>query len=202
MTSRITVVDDEAEVRDALVAMLEGSGFSVTSLSSLEEFVSAAKARRLGDLALVDADLDGEPAFESMRVARRVAPETVLMAISGHASPEWVLLALQSGCAGYVLKSEPDEAIIRAAHAALDGESPLSARVAREVLRATMPTPPAPAHLSARELAALREVAEGSPLDGRGEDAIQRAMSKLDARTQAEAIARAITLGMLKPRQS
>jgi DNA-binding NarL/FixJ family response regulator len=80
-----------------------------------------------------------------------------------------VLGALDAGAAGYLLKDSAPDEIVRALEAALDGDTPLSPRVARLVVerarasagRSDGEAGAAAAELSERELEILRLLAEG-----------------------------------------
>jgi DNA-binding NtrC family response regulator len=102
-TGRILIVDDEANARTALVALLGEEGFSVESaadgfkaLPKLEEFAP--------ELLLTDLKMPGMDGMELMRRARERDPECAVVVMTAHGGVESAVLAMQKGAASYLAK--------------------------------------------------------------------------------------------------
>lgn len=208
MAPAITLVEDEPEVREAIAGLLRDEGFPVTTLGTLDALERRAKRGELGQLLLVDLELDGRPAFDAIAEVRRSSPKLPVVALSGHAAASWVLGALAAGCTGYLLKLEPGDVIVRAIHDALDGGAPLSARVASAVLKAVEGRPVSESPLSTAERRVLASLADGATEEevsarlrlrpARVRELLETACRKLDARTQTAAVAQAMRRGLLR----
>jgi CheY-like chemotaxis protein len=101
----ILIVEDDADARDALQALLELEGYSVTAASDGPAGLQAA-ALKNPDLALVDIGLPGIDGYE---IARRVrasepAPRPFLVALTGWGQPEDRQRAIDAGFDAHLVK--------------------------------------------------------------------------------------------------
>ena len=64
MSRTIAVIDDDASVRKAFTRLLRAAGFQVTSYSSGEEFLAAARIEPLPDCAVLDMHMPGLSGLE------------------------------------------------------------------------------------------------------------------------------------------
>jgi DNA-binding NarL/FixJ family response regulator len=106
--------------------------------------------------------LDGVAAA---REIRRAAPAVGILMLTMLDDDESVRAAVAAGAAGYVLKGDPQERIVRAIHAVAGGDAFLGAGVARHVLDAgsTSIPPGALDVLTPRERQMLDLLAAGLP---------------------------------------
>src|SRR5439155_6726431 len=114
------------------------------------------------DLVLMDvrmSDLDG---LAATRALKQELPGTIVLIVTMHENPDYLVQALRAGAAGYVLKGSTRVEFITAVRQALRGESPLPAELAGQVLkRLTRTAPQSGASLTGltpRELQVLRLV--------------------------------------------
>ena len=89
-----------------------------------------------------------------------------MLVLTTYDGDEWVLDAIRSGAAGYLLKDSPREALIAAIKGTIDGKTHVDPGVAGTLLAqiartATPPTTSLTADLSERELEVLRHLARG-----------------------------------------
>ena len=164
----VFIVDDHSFFRAGLRSVLMEQGFTVVGDAPSGEAALPLIERRHPDLVIMDLSMPGMSGVEATReIAQRFA-STVVLVMTVATGESDVIEALEAGAAGYLLKdSEPAE-IVRAVEAAMEGDTPLSPRVARLVVqRARMAAGsgggPARAaeELTERELEVLRLVAEG-----------------------------------------
>ncbi len=101
--ARILVVDDEANARTALVALLGEEGYSVESaadgfkaLPKLDEFAP--------DVVLTDLKMPGMDGLELMKRARAQDPERAVVVMTAHGAVDSAVAAMQAGAASYLTK--------------------------------------------------------------------------------------------------
>ena len=100
---QILVVDDEAELRQAIVEILTLDGFEVDSAGSAEE--AAEKLAQVPyDILITDLMLPGRNGVELLDEALAKYPETIGLVITGHASIETAVQAIKKGAHDYLTK--------------------------------------------------------------------------------------------------
>lgn len=109
----VMVVEDHDDTRYMFKWALEESGYRVVEASDGGEAVSVA-ARERPDLILMDGTL---PVFDGLTAARRIREQTALstipiVALSGHATPEFRDEALAAGCQYLLIKPITVEALV------------------------------------------------------------------------------------------
>ena len=131
---RVLVAEDDPTVRDALEALFR-SERSLELAASVGDATSAVEAamREHPDVALVDVRMPGGGA-SAARGIRSCSPDTRVLAFTAHDDRETVLQMLEAGAIGYLLKGDSIDEIVEAIHRASDGQAPLSAEVAGEVI--------------------------------------------------------------------
>jgi putative two-component system response regulator len=138
--ARMLVVDDEPEIRDAIVSLLEGAGYACSTAGR------AAEARRMleaeeYDLALCDVTMPGESGIALARSISAAHPATAVVMVTANADPDLAELALASGAYGYVIKPFRNADLLITVAAALRRRNDdLGARLDRERLEAAVET--------------------------------------------------------------
>jgi DNA-binding response OmpR family regulator len=106
---KILVVDDESSVRFLLSEELTQQGYEVSTAASGEEALAMLEKAAF-DLMLLDLKMPGMDGIEVMRVARDLAPQTVVVMLTAYATLDSAVEALRYGGHDYLLKpSSPDE---------------------------------------------------------------------------------------------
>ncbi|MBL8950445.1 MAG: response regulator transcription factor [Myxococcaceae bacterium] len=204
----VTVVEDDPIFRDAVTEVLSDEGFAITATDSAGEAIKLAKENRLGAVVLFDLDLDGRAEFATIEAVKKLQPRVPIVALTAHVADDWVFPALEAGCSGYVVKLEAIEQLGRVVREVLNGGSPLSAMVGKRVLERLYPTAAKTdvpkEELSERELAVIRELAEGYTYEqislrlelsiGTVRSYVLRAYRKLGVRSKSEAAAAAVRM--------
>ena len=93
----ILIIEDNADARDALRALLELEGHAVEAVGEGQEALELARAKD-PDIALVDIGLPGIDGYEvARRVRARDARRPVLIALTGYGQPEDRRRATEAG---------------------------------------------------------------------------------------------------------
>ncbi|HEX6729507.1 MAG TPA: response regulator [Pyrinomonadaceae bacterium] len=99
----ILVVDDEESLRITTAAILEKDGYTVDTASSGDEALSLLKNVDY-DLILTDLHMEGGDGLTVLSQIRRQAPLTISVVLTGFASVESAIAALQEGAYDYLTK--------------------------------------------------------------------------------------------------
>jgi DNA-binding NarL/FixJ family response regulator len=136
------IVEDDRPTRDRLVRQVrsEASLAVVAAAATLAE-ARIALATTRPRVLLVDLDLPDGSGLELIRKAFADNAGTESMVITVFGDEHHVVSAIEAGAAGYILKDSDGEQIARALLQLLDGGSPISAKIARHVLRRMQPLP-------------------------------------------------------------
>jgi DNA-binding NarL/FixJ family response regulator len=114
------------------------------------------------DLMLLDAHMPGHKVVESARKLRETYPEMHILVLSAYDRREYVVGLLQAGAAGYVLKDDSPDMLMRAVRAVIKGEEWVSPRVAKVLVKSVRNWDERPAdRLTDRELEVLALMAAG-----------------------------------------
>ena len=117
--SLISVVDDDASVRESLQGLIRSFGFAVEAFASAEEFLNSYS---LPDTRCVILDVR-MPGMNGLELQRRLAAEfreIPVILITAHGAGETRSQAIKAGAVDYLLKPFSEEALLRAIHAALN----------------------------------------------------------------------------------
>lgn len=108
----IGIVDDEASMRDALVALLTQNQFDAVPMASISEFEQAKHQVQL-DLVLIDLQLRDESGLELAMSIRRSLDLPIVM-LTGTGDDTDKIVGLEVGADDYVLKPfNPRELVAR-----------------------------------------------------------------------------------------
>jgi DNA-binding NtrC family response regulator len=107
--ANLLIVDDELIVRDSLGKWFREEGYEVRTAESAQEALSLLAEHRF-HLALLDIKMPGTDGVELQRRMKEVAPETIVIIMTGYASVETAVAALKNGAYDYVTKPfDPDD---------------------------------------------------------------------------------------------
>jgi signal transduction histidine kinase len=99
----ILVTDDEPATLKTLSAGLEDMGYKVTTAVNGQEALSLIR-RQPFSIVIADIKLPDISGLEVLEVAKELDPETAVVMITGHASIETAVDAINEGAYAYVLK--------------------------------------------------------------------------------------------------
>jgi signal transduction histidine kinase len=100
---RLLVVDDEESLRITTAAIFENEGYVVDTASSGNEAIELLSKKDY-DLVLTDLHMEGGDGLSVLNCIRRQAPLTISVVLTGFASVESAIAALQEGAYDYLVK--------------------------------------------------------------------------------------------------
>lgn len=203
--ARIGIVEDDARIREALLAILS----STTDMAVEGSFANAEAAlagwtETCPDAVIMDINLPGASGIECVRELARRWPGAQFLMYTMHDDDQRVFDALKAGANGYLLKSAKPGEIIGAIRELLQGGSPMSAPIARRVVANLRPANNASviaeAKITDREREILELLAEGllykeislriGLTEGAIKQHIHRMYEKLHVQNRTEAVNR------------
>jgi FixJ family two-component response regulator len=112
-TPLVAVVDDDADVRIALMRLCSSAGFAVESFATGAEFLLSIEHHR-PDCVVLDVHMPGMSGFDVQSALARVKREVPVVVITGHDTPESRNRARELGACAYFAKPVEHEALIAA----------------------------------------------------------------------------------------
>lgn len=209
-TIRIVVVDDHGLFRAGLVSLLASfPEFKVVGEAGDGKEALSVIEQKKPDVVLLDVNMPVMGGVEMVEaIQQKDAPHILMLTISRH--DEDLFGAIAAGADGYLLKdAEPDE-LRRAINLVAEGKSVLSPEVTSRVLKAVSSSHGIPADiaLSKRELDVLKCLAKGMTSaqiaaelyisENTVKTHVRHILEKLEASNRAEAVSRAIQLGIIR----
>lgn len=114
----MAVVDDDPDVRIALIRLLSSAGFAAEPFGSGAEFLQSIGGRLI-DCVVLDLHMPEVNGFEVQRQLAERNPGTAVVVITGHDTAEARQRALSLGAAAYLPKPVDGEALLLAISKAL-----------------------------------------------------------------------------------
>lgn len=174
----------------------------------------AAVATQAPEIALIDLGLPDGSGIDLIAELAASHPACHCIVTTIYADDQHLFPALRAGAAGYLLKDQPRERTVIALRGIAAGEPPLSASIARRLLRvfgddkATRPTAETP-KLTPRERETLTLIAKGFKIAEVAEtlgvtrntahEFVKNVYRKLKIGCRAEATVEATRMGLINP---
>lgn len=214
---RLAVVDDHALFRAGLINLLHelpdievvgDAGDGQTALEMIE--------RTQPQVILLDVNMPGMGGVETVRALRSQTStrDCKILMLTISKSEEDLFGAIQAGADGYLLKNVEPEELHRAIINIQQGMSVLSPQITRQVLGAlqTNISHSQEPILSDREMEVLRCLARGNTTlqtadilvisENTVKTHVRHILEKLDASNRAEAVSKALQMGLLSSSES
>ena len=217
-TYSVVLLEDERPTRERLAALIDDH----PRLHLLGEADSCASARHLlsdyaPDVLLADIGLPDGSGIDIIREAQQKTPEMEAMVLTVFGDEQSVIAALEAGATGYLLKDQPFEELGDSVVALMRGESMISPKVARFLLKRFVPSaeevvkiPSGAPHkgLTDRECEVLSLISKGYSYNEVGESLklstntvrahIRNIYRKLSVKSRSEAVFEAAQLGLIQ----
>jgi len=111
MSIKVLIVDDEKNIRTSLSGLLQDEGYTPFSCESGEEALNLIKQNNY-DLAFLDVRLPGIDGLEVLEKARQIAPDLLLIMISGNADLSLAVKATKLGAYNFLEKPLNPEKVL------------------------------------------------------------------------------------------
>ncbi|OON72507.1 response regulator [Streptomyces tsukubensis] len=131
---RVVLADDESMVRAGIRAILAAGEIEVVAEASDGHAAVEAVAAYRPDVCLLDIRMPGLDGLRAAEELRTVAPTTAVAMLTTFSEDEYIVSALGSGAAGFLLKSGSPRELIAGVQAIAGGGAYLSPSVARRVI--------------------------------------------------------------------
>ncbi|SLN36239.1 Oxygen regulatory protein NreC [Falsiruegeria litorea R37] len=120
---RVLIVDDHPMVAEGIQSILESYDDIevVGTLGNGQEAVDQTGTLK-PDVILMDLNMPGLGGLSATEILLERAPDTRILILSMHDSPEYISTALSHGAMGYVLKDVPTDEIKQAIDTVMDGQ--------------------------------------------------------------------------------
>jgi len=214
---RIVICDDQAIVCEGLRAILDPvSNIKVVGVANNGRDALDVIESTTPDLVLMDLKMPKMNGVQATKAIRKQFPAVRVLVLTTYDADEWLMDAIRSGAAGYLLKDTPEEDLIKAIVDTVKGWNPIDPQVAGKILKqvAHQPAPGLPEQerinqLSDRERELLRLLASGLSnaeiaetlflSEGTVRNYISVILSKLDVADRTQAAILAIRAGLVGP---
>jgi DNA-binding NarL/FixJ family response regulator len=157
---RVSIIEDDKTIRDGYAYLIgQTPGYKV--ISTYPSFEDAAKkiAQDDPDVLLLDVELPGISGIDALPKLKKLIPETYILILTVYEQDMLIFRALGNGASGYLTKNTPHEKIISAIHEVMEGGGPMSAHIARMVIKSFQRNEASP--LTRRETEILEQIATG-----------------------------------------
>jgi DNA-binding NarL/FixJ family response regulator len=221
---RLLIADDHDLVRRGLRGLLRRE----PDLEIVGEARDGREAVELGlslvpDLILMDVRMPGMDGLEATREIKSERPEIGILMVTMHDDPDYMLEAIRSGAAGYVLKDASWMDLTTSVRRALSGDFPMDPDVAARLLQRLARETPQRSEatqtgavlagrlsepLTPRELEVLQRLTLGRTNSGIAQDLtisvgtakthVQRVIQKLGVSDRTQAAVRAVELRLVQ----
>ena len=103
LSEKIVIIDDEKRMCDSLSALLSGEGYRVEAFQNSADAVAQLGRDRI-DLVISDIKMAGPDGLEILRLVKERDPAIPVILMTGYASLETALEAINKGAYDYLLK--------------------------------------------------------------------------------------------------
>jgi DNA-binding NarL/FixJ family response regulator len=131
-----SIVDDDADLRDSIIRFLTvKGGFTCVGQYARAQDALAKLPAEHPAVVLMDIKMKGMDGIECVRRLKETMPDILVIMLTVFEEEDLIFDALMAGATGYMLKRQPPEQLLEAIHEILGGGSPMSATIARKVVK-------------------------------------------------------------------
>jgi two-component system response regulator NreC len=132
---RVLIVDDHAFVRRGVQMTLEGfSDWELCAQASSGKDAIQLVKQLHPDVVLMDVSMPEMDGIEATRILRRLNVQTKIVLLTLHESSEVLRSGFRAGANGYLLKTDPEEELIKALRVVIGDGSYISPRIDPQVV--------------------------------------------------------------------
>lgn len=136
MKISVSIVDDDAKIRESLASLINDSpGYSCVSTHPTAEDALQNIPKAKPDVTLMDINLPGMNGVECVRQLKLQLPKMQIVMLTVYQDTEHIYNALAAGATGYMLKHTPEAELLAAIAEVHAGGSPMSSHIARKIIQ-------------------------------------------------------------------
>jgi len=135
MTS-IAIVEDNDKIRDLIQQYLENQEDYECKMAydSVEAFLKVIKEGKIPDVILMDIELPGMSGIDGMKIIKNQYTDVEIIILTVYHDSHKIFDSLCAGASGYLLKHTSLPEIKEAIDTLVEGGSPMSPQIARQVI--------------------------------------------------------------------
>ncbi|MFC2038795.1 response regulator [Chloroflexota bacterium] len=103
MPTKVLVVDDEKHIRDSCIRLLQRKRYDAEGAASGVEALEKI-GKETYDMVLLDVRMPGMDGIEVLRRAMEIAPDILVLVLTGHGTIDTANEAMELGAAGFIRK--------------------------------------------------------------------------------------------------
>jgi DNA-binding NarL/FixJ family response regulator len=201
---RVLIADDHAIVRDGLAAIINRQrDLDVVGEATTGEEAVSLFPRLHPDVTLMDIRMPGMDGVEAIKELRRLSPVARILVLTVHDGDEYIHRAIDSGAAGYLLKSARRQELLDAIRHVHSGQRYFSTQVTSRMVEYGPRS-----DLSQRETEVLQMIASGCSnkeigcnlgiTEGTVKGHVSTILSKLNSCDRTGAVTTALKRGIIR----
>lgn len=160
MNIRIVLIEDDRTIREGIAYLLSNEpGFSVVNQYNSVEDARATLEQDQPDVILLDIELPGTDGVSSIPWIKKTLPKVLVLMLTVYEKEETVFRCLANGASGYLTKNCSSAKIMESIREVMDGGGPMSAGIARLVIKSFQRNTNTP--LTKRETEVIEGIANG-----------------------------------------
>ncbi len=210
---RVLLVEDQDLLADSMMRLLDGTeGIEVLGRARSVEDGSHLAEKKNPDVVLTDWNLEDGTAQEMIQKIRKTNPDAKVVVLTGMPDEAVLAAAVQAGCSAVLNKNRPFEDIVDSIRAARAGEVTIPLARLQSVLARLSPEESTSRELTEKESEVLTLLAQGFSDEAIAErlalsldtvrENVQNILVKTGTNTKMDAVATAISEGLLEPRRA
>jgi len=138
---RIVIAEDHAILREGLKGLLSASSdFAVVGEAADGREAIRCVTEHQPDLLLIDLSMPRMNGTEAIREIKRRFPQIKILVLTMHKTEDHIIVALEAGADGYLLKDNTHSELLLALTSVLDDKSYISPGISRQVIQGFLET--------------------------------------------------------------
>lgn len=135
MRRRISIVEDDRDLREAMSLMIQFTeNYQLVSAFENAEEAIEKLPEFDADAILMDINLPGDSGIECVKRLKSLFPKMLFLMCTSYEDDDKIFQSLKAGASGYILKTDGPVKIINALDELFEGGSPMTSSIARKVV--------------------------------------------------------------------